>query len=242
MRVLIAIALAALLSACATPYYPVYVNDSGDYYIAETESTNYYYTNFVTDGSLGYIGMYPWWEFSYYSPYFYPYHFAVWHPGSYYRHRGWYSGYYPYWCPPHRWSSWNDQPIVSKNTGSAPVDKHPSSPPIGFPAPPFDSVAQVQVAEERARGPDVVNGGSPVVLVRSPTVSGYARPPRSSMPANFSAQSGRQAYSSPQQGFSSRSGNTSSRAVRSSSRSSTAGASSRRVISRSNSNRRTLDQ
>jgi hypothetical protein len=71
VKAVLAIALLSLLlGACATPYYPVYVNDSGDYYVAEKESSGAYYGS--GSSSLYHIGMYPWWEFSYYSPYFYP--------------------------------------------------------------------------------------------------------------------------------------------------------------------------
>ena len=42
--------LTLLLGACATPYYPVYTNDSGDYYVAEKGSSGAYYGS----GSSGY--------------------------------------------------------------------------------------------------------------------------------------------------------------------------------------------
>ena len=85
MKTLIQILLLALLVGCASPYYPVYVNDAGDYYIAERATEGPYYGT----------GYYPWWlnayppqTFAYYSPYFYPYHFSIWYPSG-------------YWCPPY---------------------------------------------------------------------------------------------------------------------------------------------
>ena len=94
MRTLIQILLLALLVGCASPYYPVYVNDAGDYYIAERATETPYY-------GTGYgAGYYPWWLsgyppqiFAYYSPYFYPYYFSVWYPPVY--------STYPYWYPPY---------------------------------------------------------------------------------------------------------------------------------------------
>ena len=85
MKTLIQILLLALLVGCASPYYPVYVNDAGDYYIAERATEGPYYGT----------GYYPWWlsayppqTFAYYSPYFYPYYFSIWYPPG-------------YWCPPY---------------------------------------------------------------------------------------------------------------------------------------------
>ena len=85
MKTLIQILLLALLVGCASPYYPVYVNDAGDYYIAERATAGPYYGT----------GYYPWWlnaypplTFAYYSPYFYPYYFSIWYPPG-------------YWCPPY---------------------------------------------------------------------------------------------------------------------------------------------
>ena len=82
MKTLIQIVLLALLVGCASPYYPVYVNNEGDYYIAERATNESYYYG---------TGYYPWWisgyppqTFAYYSPYY-----------------GFYSGYYGYWCPPY---------------------------------------------------------------------------------------------------------------------------------------------
>lgn len=99
MKTLIQILLLALLAGCASPYYPVYVNGEGDYYIAERVTAGPYY------GS----GFYPWWVstyppqiFTYYSPYYYPYHFSVWYPPGYYPYYGFYGGYYGYWYPPYR--------------------------------------------------------------------------------------------------------------------------------------------
>ena len=102
MKTFIQIMLLALLVGCASPYYPVYVNNEGDYYIAErTTNESYYYG----------AGSYPWWisgyppqTFVYYSPYFYPHYFSVWYPPAYRPYYGLYGGYYGYWCPPYRYN------------------------------------------------------------------------------------------------------------------------------------------
>lgn len=232
MKLLIAIALACLLSACATPYHSVYVNDSGDYYIAETESTNYY-PNFAGSGSLSYIGMYPWWEFSYYSPYFYPYHFRVWHPGSYYSHHGWYSGYYPWWCPPYRSSSSDNRPVLADNIPLDPDDKPPLAPPVRLPPPSPRNLALMRDYEDLAGRRNISYSGSPAVLVRSQTVGGFAEPPRSAMPNYFSQQRGRQTFSQTRPSSNSRAVSGSSRAASASSRSSASRAPSRHISSSS---------
>ena len=98
MKTLIQILLLALLVGCASPYYPVYLNDAGDYYIAERATEGPYYGT----------GYYPWWlsayppqNFAYYSPYFYPYYFSIWYPPGYRPYYDFYGGYYGYWCPPY---------------------------------------------------------------------------------------------------------------------------------------------
>jgi hypothetical protein len=107
MKTLIQLLLLAGLAACASPYYPVYVSNAGDYYIAERDSSGPYYGA----GSVMYedIGVYPWWVsgyppwvFAYYSPNFYPHYFSIWYPPGYHRYHGFYGGYYDYWCPPRR--------------------------------------------------------------------------------------------------------------------------------------------
>lgn len=130
IRVLTVCLLLAFLTACATPYHPVYVSNSGDYYIAETESVGYYDPYYsVAPGSLSYIGAYPWWEFTYYSPYFYPYHFAVWQPVWGHGYYGWHSGYYPYWCPPYR-QRVHDYPYVHTGAGDGSGDNSATTPPV----------------------------------------------------------------------------------------------------------------
>lgn len=94
MRIFFVICLSAFLTACATPYESVYVNDS-DYYISEKRSSN------GGVNVLGYAGVYPWWDVAYYSPYFYPYYFSLWRPYRYDRWYGWYGAYYPHWCSPY---------------------------------------------------------------------------------------------------------------------------------------------
>ena len=44
--------ITVLLGACATPYYPVYVNASGDYYITENQSSVGYYGSTIFYDSL----------------------------------------------------------------------------------------------------------------------------------------------------------------------------------------------
>ena len=122
MKTLIPILLLALLVGCASPYYPVYVNDEGDYYIAER----------VTDGPYYGTGYYPWWlagyppqTFAYYSPYFYPYYFSVWYPPGY-----WYPPYL--YHPHHRYPGENRivvNLVLPPVTVSGPVVAYPGLPP-----------------------------------------------------------------------------------------------------------------
>ena len=121
MKTLILILLLALLVGCASPYYPVYVNDEGDYYIAER----------VTDGPYYGTGYYPWWlsgyppqTFAYYSPYFYPYYFSVWYPPGY-----WYPPYRHH--PHHRYpgeSRMVVNPVLPPAVVSGPVVTYPGMP------------------------------------------------------------------------------------------------------------------
>ncbi len=111
MKKLIQFIVLAGLVGCATPYYPVYVNNDGDYYITERSSAGPYYgSNTILYSDLG---VYPWWvstyppqTFVYYSPNFYPYRFSVWYPPYYspfyHPFYGFYGRYDPYWCPPYR--------------------------------------------------------------------------------------------------------------------------------------------
>jgi hypothetical protein len=121
MKTLIQILLLALLVGCASPYYPVYVNDEGDYYIAER----------VSDGPYYGTGNYPWWvsgyppqTFAYYSPYYYPYYFSVWYPPVY-------RPYYGYWYPPyqnHRHHRYPGQSRIVVNPVLPPVVAYPGLP------------------------------------------------------------------------------------------------------------------
>ena len=121
MKTLISILLLALLVGCASPYYPVYVNDEGDYYIAERATVQPYYG----------AGYYPWWlsgyppqTFAYYSPYFYPYYFSVWYPPGY-----WYPPYL--YHPHHRYPGENRivvNPVLPPMTVSGPVVAYPGLP------------------------------------------------------------------------------------------------------------------
>ena len=96
MKTLIQILLLALLVGCASPYYPVYVNDAGDYYIAERATEGPYYGTGYYPWSLS---AYPPQTFAYYSPYFYPYYFSVWYPPAHSPYYGILGGNYPYWRP-----------------------------------------------------------------------------------------------------------------------------------------------
>ena len=69
MKAIFALFSLALLTGCATPYYPVYSGNPGDYYISESETTAYYDPRAVVYAgsepfSLDYIGMTPWWGFT----------------------------------------------------------------------------------------------------------------------------------------------------------------------------------
>jgi len=144
MKILMAMIVGLLLAACAGPrYYPAQSSGEGSYYIARSTGAT---TIYALDGRYGYslfpaYGIYPWWTYSYYSPYFYPHHFAVWQPGwPYYTdgYWGWYGGYvegYPIWSHhPH----WPPQP--------SPV--MPEAPTIGLPLRP----APPRQAAERMAG------------------------------------------------------------------------------------------
>ena len=121
MKTLIPILLLALLVGCASPYYPVYVNDEGDYYIAERATVQPYYG----------AGYYPWWlsgyppqTCAYYSPYCYPYYFSVWYPPGY-----WYPPYL--YHPHHRYPGENRivvNPVLPPMTVSGPVVAYPGLP------------------------------------------------------------------------------------------------------------------
>jgi hypothetical protein len=123
MKVLFQIFLLFLLVGCATPYYPVYVSNEGDYYIAEQQTTGPYYgSNSILFND---IGTYPWWSgsypvelFAYYSPNYYPYYFSIWYPPGYHPFYGFYGGHYAYWCPPHRLRRHHGQGPSSGSKGS----------------------------------------------------------------------------------------------------------------------------
>ncbi len=195
MKAIFALMSLVLLVACATPYYPVYSGNPGDYYIAESETAAYYdpYTAVYEDsepGSLRYLGMQPWWGYTYYSPYFYPHHFSVWYPRSRFGY-DWYSGYYPYWCPPHRYVAAR-RPVTSPPPGETalPVDPRPPAPAPGYPADPrtpAPAPGYPVVALDAAGEPLMIppgfesrQGNSPAVLVRAPTVSSNSTPIRGS--------------------------------------------------------------
>jgi hypothetical protein len=108
MRHLTAIVAALFLAACAGPrYQAVHPAAEGQYFIASS-AVHYdasYYGAFQT------YGIYPWWEYGYYSPNFYPHYFAVWYPPwpyGFYGHYGHYGrydryghGFRPYLDQPH---------------------------------------------------------------------------------------------------------------------------------------------
>lgn len=102
IRTLAIVVLSALLAACVAPYRTVYVNEAGDYYIAETGSASPRVVYLDPGGQWAYTGLYPWWTFHYYSPYFYPYHFSVWYPPHYPWYGRAYRPHRPGWRPPYR--------------------------------------------------------------------------------------------------------------------------------------------
>ena len=177
MKTSIQILLLALLVGCASPYYPVYVNNEGDYYIAERATNETYYYG---------AGYYPWWIsgyppqiFSYYSPYFYPYYFSVWYPPAY--------STYPYWYPPYRHHRHHRYPGHDRMVVS------PMRPPVtdggqvvAYPGLPFNR--------------DLVNRGGKGQRVVAPprSASAYSHSPaRSSVPASRMSSSGPSGFSLP---------------------------------------------
>jgi hypothetical protein len=187
MKTLIPILLLALLVGCASPYYPVYVNDEGDYYIAER----------VTDGPYYGTGYYPWWlggyppqTFAYYSPYFYPYYFSVWYPPG-------------YWCPPYLYHLHHRYP------GDNRIVVNPVLPPVAVRGP---VVAYPGLPPNR----DLVSRGRKGYRVVTPprSASAYDRiPAQSSMPASrmSSISPVRSSLSSTHSGSAGRGKNSSSR-------------------------------
>ena len=174
MKTLIQIVLLAVLVGCASPYYPVYVNNEGDYYIAERATNESYYYG---------TGSYPWWisgyppqTFAYYSPYFYPYYFSVWYPPSYRPYYGFYGGYYGYWCPPYQYHRRHRYP------GEGRIVVSPALPPAAgsgaFPGSPVNR--------------DLVNRGRKVqrVVAPAPRMSASS-PARFSLPSTHAGSAGR---------------------------------------------------
>ena len=137
MRHLTAIVAAFFLAACAGPrYQAVQPAAEGEYFIASSpvHAVHYearYYGAFQT------YGIYPWWEYGYYSPNFYPHYFAVWYPPwpyGFYGHYGRYDRYGPGFRPhrdqPHgNWAGHTNLP------SPAPVEVVPA-PTVRVPEPP----------------------------------------------------------------------------------------------------------
>lgn len=111
-RLLLIVAAIVALSACSTtPYEPVYINDHGDYYIAETEQSSGYLV--YEPVIMRYYGFNAWWYdpwfyspyYAFYNRYYWPYHavgwYSPWHfdpwygpwPGHAYAWHGGYGGY-----------------------------------------------------------------------------------------------------------------------------------------------------
>jgi hypothetical protein len=106
MKPFLAMIAAVLLTACAGPtYYPVQPSGEGGYYVARSPAarTVASYEVAYAYSALPTYGIYPWWGYSYYSPYFYPHHFSIWQPGWPYYAGGywaWHGGYpygFPHW-------------------------------------------------------------------------------------------------------------------------------------------------
>ena len=71
-----------LLAACAgSSYRVVQSGPEGNYLVAQTPSEiRYLRYDSGFYGPLRAYGIYPWWNYSYYSPNFYPHYFTLWHP------------------------------------------------------------------------------------------------------------------------------------------------------------------
>jgi len=145
MKTLMAMIAGLLLAACAGPsYYPALPSGEGSYYIARSpgaaaispHDAAYVYSLFPA------YGIYPWWSYSYYSPYFYPHYFAIWQPGwPYYTggYWGWYGGY------PQGFPIWHQHPHL-------PPQPFPVAPAAGLPLlpapPPLAGQAPARIAEQ----------------------------------------------------------------------------------------------
>jgi hypothetical protein len=194
MKTLIQFLLLALLVGCASPYYPVYVNDEGDYYIAERATDGPYYR---TAYFPGWVNGYPQQTFAYYSPYFYPYYFSVWYPPGYSSYYSFHGGYYGNWYPPYRNHRHHRYP------GQNRIVVNPVLPPV---------VAYPGLPDKRDRVKLEGKGRRVVAPLRS--APAYARiPAQSSMPASqiTSTHSARFSLPSTQPGRAGRGKNSSSR-------------------------------
>ena len=146
-----------LLAACAGPtYYPAQASGEGGYYIARSPGAS---VVALHDAASAYstfpvYGIYPWWSYSYYSPYLYPHHFSIWQPGW-----PWYGGGFWAWhgSYPNEFSYWGGhadgwprhRPPAAVTPGHA-SPMPPVAPPTVWPEPGHAATAR-ELYREQAR-------------------------------------------------------------------------------------------
>lgn len=122
MKYLTTIIVALMLAACAGPrYHSVQPAAGGDYFVASSAvHTVHYDARYY--GAFQAYGIYPWWEYTYYSPNFYPHYFAVWYPpwpyGFNSRYNRYGHGFPPHWGQPR--GNWVRQRNHPAPAGSVP--------------------------------------------------------------------------------------------------------------------------
>jgi len=121
MKTSLVLIACGLLAACAgTSYRVVQSETQGDYLVAQTPSEIRYLSH--DSGFYSPIrayGIYPWWNYTYYSPNFYPHYFSVWQPtwpdyAAGYGRRDW------HWSGP--WPPHHVAPVAPFPTPSGPMD------------------------------------------------------------------------------------------------------------------------
>jgi hypothetical protein len=119
-----------LAAGCATDRYnPTYLdNGSGYYAYGRSYPTVRYVYGY---DSLFLYGMYPWWTYSFYSPWFYPYHYTYYHPFydpfyGRYVFAGW-SPSWPYYDGRYgwAWAPYRQPPVVLPDAATPPVSGGP---------------------------------------------------------------------------------------------------------------------
>lgn len=182
-RALVAAVAALVLSACAgNRYYPVEEAGGSHYYIGESPATMVYGRSAHTP--LFHYGLSPWWGYSYYSPYFYPYYFSVsYAPWPYYDPWPYYS-YWPvahaYWYPPYR--RYRHHP--GRYPGYHPGDEMAGMPSTGAYGPPstapMRNAERLRMLDDRSLQRELRRSGTPAGQAwNSPTVRRSVAPPPS---------------------------------------------------------------